>query len=204
MTRPHTAVLALAVLIGACVRNPGAEPPAPPAGPYVDGPIDIGRWGVGPIRSTTFFEAPRIRELFPKAKVAETEISIPPDETLSVITVRQNDQPLLEIDDSDRYTNGDEDPPIGKVRGIGAPVRGPRGERLGMSWTSAGFDLTQCEPGQDEDKNRMVCARPGDGAVNYVFAVPGWDSLEIPPIARLRSSAVLTEIVWIPPHRPRA
>jgi hypothetical protein len=200
MIRPHAAVLAMAVLVGACVRNAGVEPPAPMAHAYTGGPIVVGRWGAGPVRPGAFFDIPSAHALFPEAQATAALVRVAPDERLDMITVRQNGAPLVELDDSYILAKGTKRPLIGKARVVGVSARGPHGERLGMTWDDVGFDLAQCEPGQDEDKNRMVCARPGDGAVNYVFAVPGWDSLEIPPIARLRASAVLAEIVWIAPR----
>src|SRR5579864_7092692 len=99
MNRPFTAVLATACLLAACAPSPQKEPPAPKAAPYRSGPIPVGAWGVGPIRSTTFFEAPRIREIFPLADVRDVTIRVAPDETTAAITVSQNGSQLLEIDD---------------------------------------------------------------------------------------------------------
>ena len=204
MIRHRAALLAMAVLTGACVRNAGVEPPAPAAHPYAGGPIVVGQWGAGPVRAGTFFDIPSIQALFPKAKVTAALVRVSPDERLDMIMVRQDGAPLVELDDSYILAKGTKRPLVGVVRVIGGQARGPHGEHLGMTWDDLGFDLAQCEPGQDADKNRMVCARPGAGAVNYVFAVPGWDSLDIPPIDRLRSTAVLAEIVWIPPRQAGA
>ncbi|MDR3510135.1 MAG: DUF1131 domain-containing protein [Caulobacteraceae bacterium] len=203
MNRPITAIVVLAALVSGCTRGPRPEPPEPAPSPYLSGTIQIGRWGVGPIRAETFFESPRIRELFPRAKVEDGVIRIAEDETMAVITVEQDGQKILEIDDGVRYAPGTDDPLIGQVRAVGGPVRGPGGERLNLSWKDAGFDLSQCEIGSEHDANAMVCARSGDGQVTYVFAVPGWDSEEVPPISLLRAKAYLSQIVWTPPppHR---
>ena len=53
--------------------------------------------------------------------------------------------------------------------------------------------------GAQRDRNTVFCARPGEGAVTYQFAVPGWDSEEIPPDALLRKVAYVKAIVWTPP-----
>ena len=70
------------------------------------------------------------------------------------ITVEQDGAPLLEIDDGTRSAPGTDDPLIGQVRAIGGPVVGPRGEKLGLRWPEARFDLTQCEIGEDRDAQR--------------------------------------------------
>jgi hypothetical protein len=204
MNRPNPVIFAMAALVCACTRGPGQEPPAPPQAAWRSGEIQVARWGVGPIRPMTFFEAPRIRELFPEAKVEEAEIRVSQDETLAVITVTQHGRPLLEIDDGTRYAPGTDDPLIGKVRAVGGPVVGPGGERINLSWKAAKFDLSQCEIGTDHDANRVICARPGDGLVTYVFAVPGWDSEEVPPASLLRAKAYLSQIVWTPPPPGRS
>jgi len=203
MNRPITAIFVLAALTSGCTRGPGREPPAPAPIPYASGPIQIGRWGVGPIRAGTYFESPRIRELFPKAKVRDATIRISDDETMAVITVEQDGAAVLEIDDGTRNAPGTDDPMIGQVRAVGGPVRGPGGEHLKISWKAARFDLSQCEIGSEHDANAVVCARPGDGQVTYVFAVPGWESEELPSASQLRAKAYLSQIVWTPPRPGR-
>jgi hypothetical protein len=202
MNRPITAIIVAAALTSGCTGGPAREPPAPAPKPYVSGPIPIGRWGVGPIRAGTYFESPRIQDLFPKAQVRDGVIRISDDETMAVITVEQDGVRLLEIDDGTRNAPGTDDPMIGQVRAVGGPVRGPGGERLKLSWKDSRFDLSQCEIGSDHDVDSVVCARPGDGQVTYVFAVPGWDSEELPSASQLRARAYLSQIVWTPP-RPR-
>ncbi len=198
-------IFAVAALAFGCTRGPAPEPPPPPAAPYRSGVIQVGRWGMGPIRAGAYFESPRIRELFPSAVVRDGVVRVSRDETMAVITVEQNGQQLLEIDDGTRNAPGTDDPLIGKVRAVGGPVRGPGGETLNLGWKAARFDLSQCEIGSDHDANAVICARPGDGQVTYVFTVPGWDSEEVPPASLLRAKAFLSQIVWTPPPpgRPR-
>jgi hypothetical protein len=88
---------------------------------------------------------------------------------------------------------------IGSVRAIGGPVEGPHGERLGLAWRAARFDLSECEIGSGRDRNTVFCARPGEGAVTYQFAVPGWDSEEVPPASLMRKGAYIKAIIWTPP-----
>ncbi len=204
MDRPTTMIVVLAALTFGCTRGPGREAPAPPQTPYHAGIVQVGRWGVGPIRAWTYFEAPRIRELFPDAVVRDGTIRISFDETMAVITVDQAGRRVLEIDDGTRNAPGTDDPMIGQVRAIGGPVRGPGGETLGLSWKASKFDLSQCEIGSDHDANAVICARQGDGQVTYVFAVPGWDSEELPPASLLRAKAYLSQIVWTPPRPGRS
>ena len=199
-----TAAVAIACGLAGCnssdVRSKGG--PEPVQEPYRSGWIRMGHWGIGPIRPLTYFERPTIKALFPTSKVKEVTVRIADDDTEAAITVTQNGIPLLEIDDGSGNAPGTDDPLIGQVRVLGGPVVGPGGERLSMSWTDAHFDLSQCEIGVDRDRNSVICARRGEGAITYIFAVPGWYSEEVPPESMLRQVAFLKEIVWTPPPPP--
>jgi hypothetical protein len=199
MIRPCTAVLGAAVLLQGCAPSPLKEGAPPPPTPYRSGPLAIGVWGVGPIRSSTYFEQPRIAELFPLGRARDGTVRIAADETTAVITVAQEGVQMLEIDDGTANAPGTNDPMIGAVRAVGGPVLGPHGERLGLKWTDARFDLSECEIGVDRDANTVICARPGEGAVTYQFAVPGWNSEELPPTSAMRAGAYVKAIIWTPP-----
>jgi len=202
MHRPLAVVLAGCALAAACAPAPQKEPPAPKATPYLSGPLHVGAWGIGPIRSTTYFEAPRIRDLFPRAEVREETVRISPDETTAAIAVAQGGVQLLEIDDGAANAPGTDDPMIGSVRALGGPVIGPHGEQLGLPWRRAHMDLSECEVGVERDANTVICARPGEGAVTYQFAVPGWDSEEMPPVSVVGRVAYIKAIIWTPPTPP--
>jgi hypothetical protein len=203
MIRPLTVVLALAGLLAACGdRASVTGGPAPPQTPYRFGLIRMGHWGMGPIREATYFEQPAIQPLFPRAVVQDVTLRISDDETRDGITVVQDGAELLEIDDGLGNYPGTDDPMIGEVRAVGGPVKGPSGETLGMSWNAARFDLSQCEVGVDRDRNTVICARQGEGAVTFQFAVPGWDSEEMPPEQLMRKAARLKAIIWTPPPLP--
>jgi hypothetical protein len=201
MTRPIPVIAALTVLAACSPVPPPRTLPEPSAKPYVDGPLIIGMKGIGPIRATAYFEPPRIRDLFPQAQIKQGVVQIDPldpNDTLDDIIVYHGDTPMLEIDDGTRSAPGTDDPLIGQVRAIGGPVMGPRGERLGLRWRQAGFDLTQCEIGELHQRGKIVCARPGEGSVTYIFAVPGWNPVDLPSPMQLQNNGYLIEMVWTP------
>ena len=203
MIRQLTVLLALAGPVAACGasdRVTGGA--APPQRPYSFGLVETGHWGMGPIREDSYFERPVIQALFPRAKVEDVTLRISHDETRDGITVTQDGAELIEISDGFGNYPGTDDPMIGQARGVGPVVRGPGGETVGMSWKAARFDLSQCEIGVDRDRNTVICARRGEGAVTYQFAVPGWDSEEVPPVSAMRKNAYLKAIIWSPPPRP--
>ena len=201
MIRPFLVALPLAVLLAACERDAGRTGgPAAPVQPYMGGQMPLAHWGVGPIRADTLFERPTIQTLFPNAKVSDSLYPIAADETLLTITVAQDGVTMLEIDDSNAFAPNKDDPLVGKVRLLGGAVRGPHGERIGMPWREAGFDLSQCELGEGRAVDTLDCARRDEGAITYDFAIRGWGSHVDPPSqAELNAGGYLKEIVWTPP-----
>jgi hypothetical protein len=202
MIRPIPVIAALTALV-ACAPSPASRIPlAPPPQPYTGGPLIVGTVGVGPIRAETYFDTGRIARLFPAAKLRKGLIQLDPldpDDTLRVITIYQGETAVLEIDHGARRARGTGDPLVGQVRAIGGPIVGPHGERLRMSWKDARLDLSQCEVGDKRQKGALVCARPHEGSVTYVFAIPGWDAADLPTPSLLQTTSYLREIVWTPP-----
>ena len=201
MIRPLSVIAALTALAACAPMPPPRTMPEPSARPYFGGPLIIGLKGIGPIRSTTYFEPPRIRDLFPRARLQQSVVQIDPldpKDTLDDIVVYDGSTPMLEIDDGTRSAPGTDDPLIGQVRAIGGPVVGPRGERLHMRWRDARFDLSQCEIGEKHQRGALVCARPHEGSVTYIFALPGWDAADLPTVSMLEARGYLREMVWTP------
>lgn len=201
MIRLIPVVAAVTALVACAPTPPARTMPEPSAAPYADGPLIIGMKGIGPIRKTTYFEPPRIRDIFPKARLQESIVQIDPldpKDTLDDIIVYSGATPMLEIDDGTRNAPGTDDPLVGQVRAIGGPVVGPRGEHLGLRWREAGFDLTQCEIGELHQRGKIVCARPHEGSVTYIFAVPGWNPVDLPSPMLLQKNGYLLEMVWTP------
>jgi len=202
MSRPIPIIAALMTLAACAPSAPNSVLREPPAGPYAGGPLIVGMKGIGPIRAMTYFEPPRIRDLFPNAKITEGVVQIDPldpKDTLDDIIVYDGAAPMLEIDDGTRNAPGTDDPLIGQVRAIGGPVIGPHNTRLGLRWRDSRFDLTRCEIGEKHQRGELVCAWPHEGAVAYIFAIPGWDAVDLPTPSLLWNHGYLREMVWTPP-----
>ena len=176
MNRPITVIFAVAALAWGCARGPGPEPPAPPPATVPFGCRSrsaAGAW----VRSgrRPFSNRRGSRELFPERPSRTRRSASLPDETMAVITVEQDGRTAA----GDRRRHAQR---AGHRRS--ADRQGPRGRRAGAragrraaehQLEGGAFDLSQCEIGAEHDVNRVICARPGDGLVTYVFAVPGWD-----------------------------
>ena len=163
--------------------------------PYVDGPLAVRAEGIGPITSATAFDAPTLTALFPKAVVKSAFLHSGPGPAQPIITVEQNQVPLMEISKS-------EDGGLGAIRLEGGDVRGPRDETLLTQWSALGLDIANCRAGAGRDINAVICARPEAPNVAYLIGVPGWTQGGLPPLATLAAKGQLNGFVWRPVEGP--
>jgi hypothetical protein len=170
---------------------PKSGPVAIAVTPYVGGPLRVRADGVGPITGETAFDLPTIKALFPKAVVKSAFIHVGEGPPGPIITVEQDNVPLLEIG---KGVEGG----IGEIRLAGGPVEGPKGEALLGKWADLGFDIAQCRAGEGRTVNQTVCVRPEAPTVSYVFGVPGWTKGGLPPVDVLKAKGQLNEFVWRP------
>ena len=202
MTQRLALIAAPLLLLAACgpakqdtkAPSPGVEAPASgPAvisvKPYVGGPLRVRADGVGPITEATAYDAPTITALFPKAVVKSAFIHAGEGPPGPIITVEQDNVPLLEIG---KGAEGG----IGEIRLAGGPVQGPKGEVLLSKWADLGFDITQCRAGSGRTVNQTICVRPEAPTVSYVFGVPGWTKGGLPSVEVLKAKGQLNEFVW--------
>src|SRR6478752_1931551 len=147
MTQRLALIAAPLLLLAACGPAKQADTAAPPASsaevpksgpvavavtPYVGGPLHVRADGVGPITRETAFDLATIKALFPKAVVKSAFIHTGEGPPGPIITVEQDNVPLLEI-------GKDAEGGIGEIRLAGGPVEGPKGEALLAKWADLGF-----------------------------------------------------------------
>lgn len=202
------ALIALPILLlAACgpvekkADEAGAAPPPAAEGqsasvavavtPHAGGPLAVSAQGVGPITSATAFDAPTLAALFPKAVVKSAFLHSGPGPAAPIITVEQNQIPLMEIS---RNEDGD----LGAIRLEGGDVRGPRGETLLTPWSALNLDIAHCRAGEGRDVNTVVCARPEAPNVQYLIGVPGWTQGGLPTVETLNAKGQLNGLVWRP------
>jgi len=178
----------------AAAEAPKSGPVAIAVTPYVGGPLHVRADGVGPITGETAFDAATIKALFPKAVVKSAFIHTGEGLPGPILTVDQDNVPLLEIG---KGAEGG----IGEIRMAGGPVEGPKGETLLAKWADLGFDIAQCRAGEGRTVNQTVCVRPEAPTVSYVFGVPGWTTGGLPPVETLKAKGQLNEFVWRPAEK---
>lgn len=204
MTQRLALIAAPLLLLAACgPAGHKAEPPAPAAEapksgpvavavkPYVGGPLEARADGVGPITAATAFDQATIKALFPKAVVKAAFIHVGEGPPGPILTVEQDNVPLMEIGKG-------ADGGIGEIRLAAGPVQGPRGEALLGKWGDLSFDIAQCRAGEGRTVNQTVCVRPDAPTLAYVFGVPGWAKPGLPPVETLKAKGQLNELVWRP------
>ncbi|MBC7668749.1 MAG: DUF1131 family protein [Gemmatimonadaceae bacterium] len=205
MTQRLAQIAAPLLLLAACGPAKQAQTTAPPPSaetpksgpvavatvPYNGGPLEVRADGVGPITGATAFDMPTIAALFPKAVVKSAFIHTGEGPPGPIITVEQDNVPLMEIGKGP-------DGGIGEIRLAGGPVRGPKGEALLGKWADLSFDIAQCRAGEGRTVNQTVCVRPEAPSVAYVFGAPGWTKGGLPPIETLKAKGQLNEFVWRP------
>lgn len=86
---------------------------------------------------------------------------------------------------------------IGEVHGVSARLRGPNGERIGMTFAETGALRETCRTGRGNWLNMPICQARGVPNVTLVFAVPsiaagGFDPLSSEALA----AASLQRIIW--------
>jgi hypothetical protein len=211
MTQRLALIAAPLLLLAACGPAKQADTAAPPAAaggsevpksgpvaiavtPYVDGPLHVRADGVGPITGETAFDLATIKALFPKAVVKSAFIHTGEGPPGPIITVEQDNVPLLEIG---KGSEGG----IGEIRLAGGPVQGPKGEALLARWADLSFDIAQCRAGEGRTVNQAVCVRPEAPTVSYVFGIPGWAKGGLPPVEVLKAKGQLNEFVWRPAEK---
>jgi hypothetical protein len=158
--------------------------------PYVDGPLMLDEFSVGPLMAQTEFSMAAIQPRFPKAKVEGVFMRHDfAASTLMGVTVEQNGGEI-DISGNPGTTK------VGDIRITGGTPKGPRGEILGQKWADADIDYPRCWMGKDRDVHAVICTQPGEPVLRYVFAVPGWTQDTMPSEAILREKATLRGFIW--------
>lgn len=194
--RALLSIAAVGLLLVACgPQTPGSVQPAPEAGPEpaqsraVVGPILItfNEMGAGEINGATPLNIDRIKGHFPNAEVRRARDGEP-----DIITIRRPDGLRLDLHP------GTDPKRVGRILGRAGPVVGPLGEELGAGWGAAGFTPDLCLRGQEGSALTLVCYRPGEPRLGYIFVLPGFEGPADTVLseALLEKSARLRAFVW--------
>jgi hypothetical protein len=187
------------LLLAGCGQETSAPPaPAPsavaerPQGPAVVGPILItfSESGAGEIDGETPLNTRSIAAVFPDATVEKV---LHEEAGIEIITVRRPDGLVLDLHP------GADPKQVGEIIGRAGPVTGPLGEELGADWAAMGFEPADCRRGQDDMSHTLICYRPGEPLLGYVFDLPGFEGPDdqVPDLEVLTATARLSAFVWV-------
>lgn len=84
------------------------------------------------------------------------------------------------------------------VHGVSPRVRGPNGERIGMSFAQSRLSRSDCRLGTGNWRGMPVCPARGAPGVDLVFAIPGYVGDDLPDGSDL-AGATLQRMVWTVP-----
>lgn len=90
---------------------------------------------------------------------------------------------------------------VREVHGVSDRLKGPNGERIGMSFSQAGISRSNCRVGRDLWRGMAICPARGAENVSLLFAISQYDGPydELAPSSELKD-AELQRIVWTPPR----
>ncbi|MXN65766.1 DUF1131 family protein [Stappia sp. GBMRC 2046] len=89
---------------------------------------------------------------------------------------------------------------IREVHGVSDRLKGPNGERIGMSFAQSGISRSNCRVGRDLWRGMAICPARGAENVSLLFAISQYDGPydRLAPNSELKQ-AELQRIVWTPP-----
>jgi hypothetical protein len=189
-----TALVTLALLAG-CGASDKAETAAPAATPAISAPdpLSIRPTGVGPLGDGTPFDKALVEGAFPGATVESAVMQLAEERTPVLNVLAAGTQTLQIVSDGAGQ--------IGAINVTGGDYVAPGGEKVMTRWADAEFTLDNCVMGSERFTHALLCRKPNETTIVYVFGIPGWTSSEPPSAGILADKAFLREIVWTAPPR---
>lgn len=87
---------------------------------------------------------------------------------------------------------------VGAVHGVSIRMRGPAGERIGMTLPEAGLSRADCREGTGNWRGMPICRSRGAPNVSLVFAIPGYMAADGLPDDATLATATLQRMIWTP------
>lgn len=181
-------LLALLCLAGcsSAIDGPIAEGPgSTPGAAYV-----VAETGVAGLGAATGFSEAAIEAALPGTDASPVTMATETG-TVEALAVFQDGLQLLQVVPAAGR--------IAAIHGVSGQVRGPRGERIGMTIAEARPDPAACRPGTGNWLGMPICRSAGAAAVTLVFAIPGYTADGGLPDAGTLSGATLERIIWTAP-----
>ncbi len=180
-------ILCLTLLVSGCVAGPPAEP-------LSEARVSSDTWlvitddGAGTVRSGTPYNEEALAGVAPGVDIRSIQTA--KEDT----TAWTHAAFINEIQAVQFFKSGGT---VAEIHGVSQHLKGPNGERIGMSMAQAGVRRGDCRNGTNLWRGMAVCKARNASHVTLVFSIPQYDG----PFDTLASSedlerAELQRIVW--------
>jgi hypothetical protein len=151
--------------------------------------VTIGDDGAGTIDSTTRYDATTLSAALPEAEIRRVRTAVE-DRTVSTLAAFEDGVQVVQF-----YRGPDGT--VDEIHGVTHRLRGPNGERIGMSMAEAGITRADCRAGRNLWRGMAVCPARNARNVTLVFAIPGYRGpFDALPSEEDLRRAELQRIIW--------
>ncbi len=145
--------------------------------------------GAGTVDATTRYGTASLQAALPEAEIRTIRTAVE-DRTVSTLAAFEDGVQVVQFYRGPGGT-------VEEIHGVTHRLRGPNGERIGMSMAEAGVSRADCRVGRNLWRGMAVCPARRADRVFLVFAIPGYTGpFDELPSAEDLSRAELQRIVW--------
>ncbi len=177
----------LAGALAACVAS--SDLPAP-AEPEAGGVASITGAGVGGLDGSVRYSSAAVEAAMPGYEASGITMATE-TQTQSALALFKDGLQVIQVLPGSGGT-------IGAIHGVSARMRGPAGERIGMTLPEAGLTRADCREGSGNWRGMPICRSRGAPNVTLVFAIPGYMASDGLPDEATLATATLQRMIWTP------
>ncbi len=181
------ALIPAAALLSACVASSEISSPATPA----EGDVAaIGAAGVGGLNNSVRYSSAAVEAAMPGYEASGITMATE-TQTQNALALFKDGLQVLQVLPGSGGT-------VGAIHGVSARMRGPAGERIGMTLPEAGLTRADCREGSGNWRGMPICRSRGAPNVTLVFAIPGYMASDGLPDDATLATATLQRMIWTP------
>jgi hypothetical protein len=151
----------------------------------------IGRDSAGPINRGTPYSKNHIEKLLPEFTTGTVQTAVEDNTVYTLVAFAQG----MQVIHIYKGSNGK----VGAVHGVTHHLKGPAGERIGMTFGQVGQKRSHCRVGRNLWRGMAICRSKAADNVQLVFAIPNFEGpFNALPKSKLLKNATLQRIIWTP------
>lgn len=184
----HLAAAVLAVALSGCVAGGDLDPaPTAPSGGDL---VAITATGAGALDGSVRYSSAAVEQAMPGYEASGITMATE-QQTQNALALFKDGLQVLQVLPG---SGGG----IGAIHGVSVRLRGPGGERIGMTMAEARVARADCREGTGNWIGMPICRSRTAPNVTLVFAIPGYMSPDGLPDDATLSTATLQRIIWTP------